>query len=97
MNLNPHQSQQELRETEQAHKSDSIIFEVVCAALILYCEQEQLCLASFQYLPVLAGRRQDGGYLTASPILAVRYSKQSISGAFLDALDISLPMKCDNP
>ena len=61
MNLTSHQSQQELRETEQTHKSDSIIFEVVCAALILYCEQEQLCyLASFQYLPVSAGRRRDG-------------------------------------
>lgn len=60
MNLRPHKSQQELRETEQAHKSDSIIFEVVCAALILYCEQELCYFASFQYLAVSVGRRRDG-------------------------------------
>lgn len=48
MNLSPHQSQQEVRETKQAHTWDSVIFEVACAALILCCEQEQyLC---FQYL-----------------------------------------------
>lgn len=86
----PYQSQQEIRETKQAHKSDSVIFEVVCAALILHCEQEQLlsCLFTvsvcFQYLT----------------ILAVRYSKQSISGVFSESWiyrcpgSVIIPEKC---